>query len=122
MFLQEGGLSIVVELAIGEFQTEVKQMLTDDVASADRDALDASLQAVLKRLGDGDIAQQDVLPVLREIQQVSRDRKVTPDEVKALLSVVEASGVRMQADPPPDAGTLPAEGPAAKGKPADTDE
>ena len=88
MFFRSGGLSSLVALAIGQAQTDMKGMIAEDVSADSVEKLDESLRAVRKRLTDGELDQSKVLPLLQEIQKVSKDRKVSGEEVDALLKVV----------------------------------
>jgi hypothetical protein len=92
MFLRSGGLSSFVALAIGQFQGELKGMLDEDVDGEAREKLDESLRDVRKRLTEGSMPQSAVLPLLEEIQKVTRDKKVTAAEIDALQGVVDDIG------------------------------
>lgn len=91
-FLRSGGLASFVALAIGQFQGELGKMVADDVAPESREKLDESLRALRERLTSGELEQGAVLPLLQEIQKVTRDEKVTAEEIDALQALVDEAG------------------------------
>jgi len=92
MFLRTGGLSSFVALAIGQFQGEMKGMLDEDVDASSKERLDETLRGIREGLTSGSLAQGDVLPLLQEIQKVTRDRKVTTEEIEALQKIADEIG------------------------------
>lgn len=89
MFLRSGGLGSFVALAIGQFQGELKQMITKEVTPEAKERLDTSLRTVREGLTSGTLDQAAVLPLLQEIQKIGKDRKVTPEELDALQSLAD---------------------------------
>lgn len=89
MFLRSGGMGSIVALAIGEFQGGIERMAADDVTEDARESLKSSLKKIREGLISGTIDQAKVLPLLEEIQRVSKDKKISAEEVEALNSVLE---------------------------------
>ena len=89
IFLKNGGLSSFVALAIGQFQGEMKGMLAEEISKEIQKDVDDGLREVRKRLTEGSLDQSRVLPLLQEIQKVSRDEEISEEELLGLKSIAD---------------------------------
>jgi hypothetical protein len=85
-FLASGGLTQLMDLALGMSMGDLRGMYTKDVTPAQKKELDTAMEQLRAGLRNGKVPVGQLQPVLESMRVVITDQKVTPDEVRTLAA------------------------------------
>jgi len=85
-FLSSGGLSQFMGFALGMTMGDVRGIYTKEVTAAEKQALDAAIEALRKNVQDGKVPVSQLQPVLEILRKTMSDGKMQPAEVRQVTA------------------------------------
>lgn len=85
IWMSRGGAARATEFVVTTLERDAEKLYTDDVPAEDREALRQELAKLKDHIRSEQLDLMELQPILGEINVVIRDRKLTPQEVDALI-------------------------------------
>ena len=85
-YLAHGGFTELMDMVFGMTMGELSGMYTKDVTAAEKKSLDDEIETLRANMRGEKITIQSLQPLLKDMQKVSRDKKVDAREVEQLLT------------------------------------
>lgn len=93
-FLSSGGMVQFMDFALGMSMGDVRGMYTSDVTFAQKNDLEKSIEKLRVGLRSGKVSVTQLDPVMQSMRKGIADKKLTPDEVKALAAEARKAAER----------------------------
>lgn len=84
-FFNGGGSGSLFDFALGAIQKELDGQYASDVTPAEKASLDAEMTELRRNLRTNAVSPDRMLPLLRSIQSVIDDQKITRSEAQQLI-------------------------------------
>jgi hypothetical protein len=98
-FLASGGMATFLDFALGQTLGEVRGLYASDVSPAQKQTLEAELDALRKQVRDEKLPITRLSPVLTELQSSIKDRSVRSEEVERLREKIREASAPGTATP-----------------------
>jgi hypothetical protein len=90
-WLASGGMSMFLDMSLGQIATQLREQMQKDVTAAKKSEFEKELESLRENVRTERLPIDRLQPVLREMQTVVDDSKVTADELDRLTTVVRNS-------------------------------